>query len=44
MIHWAWLIPVFVIGAWCGSLSGDKASRGFGWGVIASILAFIGLN
>lgn len=44
MIHWAWLIPAFIIGSWLGSLSGDKASKGFGFGVIATILAFIGLS
>lgn len=43
MIHWAWLIPVFFIGAWLGSF-GDKASRGFGWGIIATVLSLIGLS
>lgn len=43
MIHWAWLIPVFIVGAWLGSL-GDKTSRGFGLGIIATVLAFIGLS
>lgn len=44
MIHWAWLIPVFILGAWLGSMSGRKFERGFGWGILATIAAFIGLS
>jgi predicted branched-subunit amino acid permease len=43
MIHWAWLIPTFIIGAWLGSF-GDKTSRGFGFGIVATLLALIGLS
>lgn len=43
MIHWSWLIAAFVIGAYLGSF-GDKTSRGFGFGIVATILAFIGLS
>ena len=42
MIHWAWLIPTFIVGAWLGSF-GDKTSRGFGLGVLAAVAALIGL-
>lgn len=43
MIHWAWLIPAFIVGAYLGSF-GDKTSRGFGLGIIATLLALIGLG
>lgn len=43
MIHWAWLIPTFILGAWLGSF-GDKTSHGFGWGIIATLAALIGLG
>lgn len=44
VIHWAWLIPTFIAGSFLGSLTGNKTSRGFGLGIIATLLALIGLS
>lgn len=40
MVAWWWLIPVFIL----GTMLGRGFANGFGLGVIASILALIGLS
>ena len=44
MIHWAWLIPVFIIGVWLGEVSSKKFSRGAITGVIGTLLALLFLT
>jgi len=48
MISWWWCIPVFLLGAWIGGVaeqaSDRKTRRGFGLGVVATLLAFIGIS